>query len=97
MTDPEDFRGGRPAEVVCRGSYALGTACGRCSRCRAEMDRLQHKPTFKVTSEKLGADVIANFRVRPEVHAKIKTMAEANGVGVADVVRQMIDFAMENA
>ena len=25
--------------LTCRGSYALGTACGRCSRCKAEKDR----------------------------------------------------------
>jgi hypothetical protein len=27
-------------ELVCKGSYALGTACGRCPRCDRELERL---------------------------------------------------------
>lgn len=53
-------------------------------------------PKFRVKSETLGKDVVANFRVRPEVHEKLKALADANGVGIQDVVRQMIDFALEN-
>lgn len=52
---------------------------------------------FKIKSEGLGSDVISNFRVRPEVHAKIREMAVENDISMADVVRQMIDFALEHA
>lgn len=97
MTDRDDFRGGYPAPATCRGSILLGTACGRCSRCDEERAKLTAKPKFSVKAETLGSDVIANFRVRPEVHAKVKELAETKGVGIADVVRQMIDFALENA
>jgi hypothetical protein len=31
-------------EAICRGSYALGTACGQCSRCLAEMKRMKAHP-----------------------------------------------------
>ena len=33
------------SEVTCRGSYMLGTACGRCSRCKAEVIRMQESNT----------------------------------------------------
>lgn len=56
----------------------------------------QEKPKFKVKKEGLGTDVISNFRVRPEVHERIKCLAENNQIAMADVVRQMIDFALEN-
>ena len=26
-------------DVVCRGSFALGTACGKCSKCRAQKEK----------------------------------------------------------
>lgn len=55
------------------------------------------KPKFKVKCETLGPDVIANFRVRPEVHGMVKSLADQAGVGMADVVRQMIDFALEHS
>ena len=26
--------------IFCRGSYVLGTACGQCSRCKEELDKI---------------------------------------------------------
>lgn len=97
MTDREDFHGGRlpSVEAVCRGSYALGTACGKCSRCKNELEKMTKK--FAVKAETLGPNVVANFRVRDEVHAKLKSMADEKGVSIQDVVRQMIDFALEHS
>lgn len=97
MSEPGEYTPGNftgNAAVMCRGSYALGTACGSCSRCKQELARMN--PKFKVKSETLGPNVIANFRVRDEVHAKIKSMADSSGISMSDVVRQMIDFALEH-
>ena len=95
MTDREDFYGGRPPPVVCKGSFVLGTACGACSRCRTEIASMTKM--FKVKAETLGPNVVANFRVKDEVHLKLKSMAEASGVSIQDVVRQMIDFSLEHS
>lgn len=32
------------SQPVCRGSYALGTACGRCERCMEDRERLLTMP-----------------------------------------------------
>lgn len=32
------------SELICRGSYALGTACGHCRRCSEEVRRLKAQP-----------------------------------------------------
>lgn len=95
MTDREDFNLGK-SEAVCKGSFALGNACGRCSRCRDEALKMNSKSKFSVKVEKLGSDVIAGFRVRPEAHKEIKRLAEENGLGISAVVRLMIDFALDN-
>ena len=33
------------SDITCRGSYALGTACGKCSRCKDEIIRMQENGT----------------------------------------------------
>ena len=86
----------RENEVNCRGSYSLGTACGLCPKCKRELAKM-NTPKFKIKNEQLGDDVIANFRVRPEVHAKIKELAKNNDLSMSDIVRQMIDFALEHS
>lgn len=30
-------------EATCKGSFSLGTACGICSKCKQEMDRMKAK------------------------------------------------------
>jgi hypothetical protein len=81
--------------LMCRGSYQLGTACGTCKRCKEELANMNKK--FKVKAEALGNDVVATFRVKPDVHAKLKELASQSGVTIPDVVRQMIDFALEHS
>jgi len=51
-------------DIVCRGSYALGSACQQCSRCREELDAmLLHGKAYEVAqrmaetfAEYLGAE-----------------------------------------
>jgi hypothetical protein len=46
-SDPRPTRARPPAGVVCKGSAALGTACGNCERCDREKERSATVPKHK--------------------------------------------------
>ena len=61
------------AGITCRGSYALGTACGQCERCRDERIRLgirlgweKSVITSETDTEKLVERIRAEEEVRPD-------------------------------
>ena len=35
------------SDVTCKGSFALGTACGRCSKCKAEIEEYEVRKTAR--------------------------------------------------
>lgn len=51
---------------------------------------------FKIKAEQKSV-VIPSFRVTPEVYDKIKAAARTNGTTVSEVIRQMIEFALESS
>ena len=55
------------SEVTCRGSFALGTACGKCSRCRREIESYN---AMKAVRDKLNTPSSALSRIE-ELEAKL--------------------------
>lgn len=56
------------SDVTCRGSFALGTACGRCSRCRREIESYN---AMKSLRDKLNTPSSAISRIE-ELEAKLE-------------------------
>lgn len=53
----------QPSEAICRGSIALGTACGSCTRCLDELDRIADRLTCTgVTLLSCVADVCSHAK-----------------------------------
>ena len=49
-------------DVVCRGSYALGTACNKCLRCKAERDRIKRAAEWDSLSVVMPASEYSEIR-----------------------------------
>lgn len=51
--------------ATCRGSYALGTACGRCERCKQEVAARYPAPFYASAQDEVKAlrSAIADYRV----------------------------------
>ncbi len=60
------------SDVTCRGSFALGTACGRCSRCRREIESYN---AMKFVRDKLNTPSSAISRIE-ELEAKLAKAVE---------------------
>ena len=60
------------SDVTCRGSFALGTACGRCSRCRREIESYN---AMKSVRDKLNTPSSAISRIE-ELEAKLAKAVE---------------------
>ena len=61
------------SDVTCRGSFALGTACGRCSRCRREIESYN---AMKSVRDKLNTPSSAISRIE-ELEAKLAKAVDA--------------------
>lgn len=58
---------------------------------------MNKEPKFKLNSSGLSKDkIVSNFRVRNEVHKKLVELSNKADIPMGDVVRQMIDFAIEH-
>lgn len=53
------------------------------------------KPVFKIKSAEIGA-MVNPFRIRPAVHAELKRIAHMHNLPMQELIRQMIDFAIEH-
>lgn len=67
-------------EAVCRGSFALGTACGRCLKCQDERARLvtAHNLSEAKNMTKEETELMAEVqRVCDEVNRKLKPIEDS--------------------
>lgn len=51
----------KDSRPVCRGSYALGTACGHCDRCQAEADKASAARLREAEAGKLNAALVGKL------------------------------------
>ena len=70
------------SDVTCRGSFALGTACGKCSRCRREIESYN---AMKAVRDKLNTPSSSLSRIE-ELEAKL-----AKAVEIAEWYDDMMD------
>lgn len=78
---PDEFKG-----AVCRGSYALGTACGHCERCKAEAIKRMGEtgdPVMFASSDRNGD---ATGLVRSVVGEISRMEYEGDILGIACVI-----------
>lgn len=57
--------------ITCRGSFALGTACGKCSKCLEEINR--HNAVVKMR-EALNPPTTAQIMAHPKVLALVEAL-----------------------
>lgn len=55
--------------ITCRGSFALGTACGMCSKCSADIDRYNAGVNLR---EALNPPTTAQIMADPKVQALVE-------------------------
>ena len=67
------------SDVTCRGSFALGTACGKCPRCRREVESYN---AMKAVRDKLNTPSSALARIE-ELEAELHLMKTSGIVEVA--------------
>jgi len=74
------------SDVTCRGSFALGTACRKCSRCRREIESYN---AMKAVRDKLNTPSSAISRIE-ELEAKLRESAlqELSALGQASEAYQ---------
>lgn len=78
--------------VICRGAYALGTACGKCSKCKAEWERLSQslksqtqwdkikKQSSFLKDELIQVSIVDEYvkELQSKLAAKEQSLANAN-------------------
>lgn len=57
---------------------------------------MSEKPVFKLKRGATKDAMFANFRVSQQTHRKICDIARDADTNVGDILRQMIDFALEH-
>ena len=52
--------------------------------------------TFKVMAAPTETKSLSNIRVSEKVHKKIKELADQNGLTIAEISKQMIEYAIKS-
>lgn len=52
--------------------------------------------TFKINGKSASSKVINLVRVTPDAHEKIKKLADQHKISMQEVVRQMINYSINN-
>lgn len=52
--------------------------------------------TFKINGKSAASKVINLIRITPDAHEKIKKLADKHKISMQEVVRQMINYSINN-
>lgn len=90
-------------EATCRGSYAFGTACGRCSKCHEEKARMEGRKTLGQVAYEAYCDLtkwksLATGQPLPmwkDLKIEVKSAWEASASAVKVEILSRLAFQLE--